>query len=140
MIFCIIFLVGKHLLYFEKDAFHARGCKHGFDYKSTGQCTEDLLLSTYSILCRLPCRNNKLAHSSFAGFVEVLATKVSLDPPSVIPIQQDLEAMEVLGVLDPKHGYLDTMLGGYVALELQLLGKSYLNYWNACEIVAVLPD
>ena len=47
--------------------------------------------------------------------------------------------MEVLGVLDSKHGYLDTMLGGYVALELQLLEESYLNYGNACEIVAVLP-
>ena len=31
------------------------------------------------------------------------------------------------------------MLGEYVALELQLLEESYLNYGNACEIVAVLP-
>ena len=69
----------------------------------------------------------------------MLATKISIDPSTPIPIQQDLEAMEVLGVLDPKHGYLDTMLGGYVALELQLLEESYLNHGNACEIVAVLP-
>ena len=69
----------------------------------------------------------------------MLATKISIDPSTPIPIQQDLEAMEVLGVLDPKHGYLDTMLGGYVALGLQLLGESYVNYGNACEIVAVLP-
>ena len=35
---------------------------------------------------------------------------------------QDLEALEVLHVLDPKHGYLDTMLGEYVALELHVGG------------------
>ena len=58
----------------------------------------------------------------------MLATKVPIDHSSPITIQQALEGLEVLGVLDPKHGYLDTMLGGYVALELQVLGESYLNY------------
>lgn len=50
---------------------------------------------------------------------------------SPIPIQQDLEALGVLGVLDPKHGYLDTMLAGYVALELHMLGEFYQNYGTA---------
>ena len=38
-----------------------------------------------------------------------------------------------------KYGYLDTMLGGSVAFKLQMLRESYLNYGNACKIVAVLP-
>ena len=72
--------------------------------------------------------------------MEVLATKVFIDYLSLIPIQQDVEALEVLGVLNPKHGYLDTMLEGYVALELQMSGECYLNYGNTSEIVAFLPS
>ena len=65
----------------------------------------------------------------------MLATKVSIDYPHSV----GLGSLEVLGVLDPKHGYLDTMLGGYVALELQMWGETYLKYGNACEIVDCLP-
>ena len=70
----------------------------------------------------------------------MLATKAFIDSLSPIPIQQDVEALKVLGVLNPEHGYLDTMLEGYVALELQMSGESYLNYGNTSEIVAFLPS
>lgn len=61
---------------------------------------------------------------------------------SPIPIQQDLEALGVLGVLDPKHGYLDTMLAGYVALELHMLGNfiktTVLRSWTQARVLKLL--
>lgn len=108
-------------------------------HKHTGLYTEGLLWNTCTTLCRPSYRNSGWARSSFAVLVPKLSTQVSIDHPSPIPIQLDLEALAVVSVLDSIHGHLDKMLGGYAASELQRLEEFYPNYENAYRTIVVVP-